>query len=128
MMKLKSYIRYLLIRILCRNMAVYADGTDGSLTVNPPLFRALSIVGIHRHNSIYTFRVGGQYAFSVYPRFETDWTRLEKSADGDVGFVPATPNLAQMLYYSRLPYDFKGIVGVRVGIKRDIIYFTLSLP
>lgn len=113
--------------MLCRGMAVYADGTDGSLTVNPPLYRALSLLGIHRHNSIYTFRIGRQYAFSIHPRFETDWTRLEKSADGDVGFVPATPNLAQMLYYSHLPYDYKGIAKVRVGIKRDVVYFTLYL-
>lgn len=125
-MKFLNYINYILVRLFCRGLRVHADGADGSLTVNPSLYRALSICGINYRNKIFCFRIGDTFGFSCCMSADTDWCTLERSKDGEVGFVPSCPTLAQMLNDRRLPWDYESTLPVTAGITHGLVYFKLN--
>lgn len=107
---------------------VTLDGRDGTVTISEKVYDGLMRLGIEQNNSIYMFRVGDTFGFTVWKSEEKTHTyELQfNSKTKTVGFAPTCPTVAAILYEFGLPHDTVKRFRVTKGKAGDCKYFKLS--
>lgn len=129
---MKELIKFLVAKMLPKYVTL--DGRDGTITVSKYMYTALRLMGADKSDRIYMFRIiGGPivYAFAVNPPqlegIDTSYASLQYNGKTKtIGFAPACPTVAQVMYNYDMPHDAIRTVKVTAHKARGQCYFKLE--
>ncbi len=129
---MKELIKFLVAKMLPKYVTL--DGRDGTITVSKYMYTALRLMGADKSDRIYMFCLIGSpivYAFAVNPQqldgVNTSFATLQYNGmTKTIGFAPACPTVAQVMYDYDMPHDAIRKVTVTAHKAKGLYYFKLE--